>query len=201
MADPVATANTDPISGITLALWPLLRPFFPANRWAIDAVPSPLSLHEFQRLLGTTSWIGIAWREFKIDQNAGRFLKGVHELTATIAVKNAAGRVQRLYGDRLGPGIYPALATFAGAVHGRTLPQFGTLEVTRAAQAYADGFGDLSYGIGFVELRCMTSLAPNLGEPAEAPDFTKLVSSFELNPVVEGEPPVSDTIALPGASA
>ncbi|MEP9350571.1 hypothetical protein [Xanthobacter sp. KR7-225] len=191
----------DPISDIHLAIEPLLRPWFPVARWQIDAVPAPLSLGEFQRLLRTTAWIGVAWREFRIDQAAGRRLKGVHELMLTIAVKNAGGIGPRLFGDRLGPGLYPALATAAGALHGRTLEGFGSLHVTRAAQAYADGYGDLTVAIGAVELQCMTMLAPDLGEPAAAPPFTKLVSDWEAAPAIEGAPTATDTLQLPGAPA
>ena len=191
----------DPISEIHLAIEPLLRPWFPADRWQIDTVPSPLSLGDFQRLMRGTAWMGIAWREFRIEQGAGRQLKGVHDLMLTIAVKNVSGIQQRLMGDRLGPGLYPALATAAGALHGRNLVDYGSLHVTRAGQAYAEGYGDLTVAIGVVELQCMTMHAPNLGEPAAAPDFTKLVSDWVLSPAIEGAPAATDTLQLPGASA
>ena len=191
----------DPISDMHLAIEPLLRPYFVAGKWQIDAVPHPLSLGEFQRLLGVAPWIGIAWREFKVDANAGRQLKGAHSLMLTMAVKNASGRAARLFGDRLGPGLYPSLATAAGALHGRTIAGLGTLQVTRAGQAYADGFGDLTVAIGVVELTCVTLMTPLADEVEAAPDFARLVSSFELLPPSDGRDPLTDTIDLPGASA
>lgn len=192
---------TDPISDMHLAIEPLLRPYFVAGKWQIDAVPHPLSLGEFQRLLGVSPWIGIAWREFTPAANAGRLLKGTHSLMLTLAVKNASGRVARLFGDRLGPGLYPALATAAGALHGRTVQGLGTLQVTRAGQAYSDGFGDLTVAIGVVELTCHTVMTPMADQVEAAPDFARLVSSFDLQPPADGREPVTDTIDLPGASA
>lgn len=191
----------DPISEMHTAIEPLLRPYFKRERWTIEAVPFPLSLKEFLRLASSTPFIGISWKEFQVDTNAGRQLKGIHQLQVTMVVKNAEGRPARFFGDRLGPGLYPSLATAAGALHGKTLSNIGTLQVTRAGQSYADGWGDLGGTVGLIELSCRELLCPMLSEVEEAPDFVQLVSAFELQPPVDGRDPVTDTIDLPGASS
>lgn len=175
-------ADLDPISQIHAALEPLLRPYFAKGKWHIETVPYPLSPTEFKRLMGVTPWIGLSWREFKTDDNAGRQLMGVHQLVLTFAVKNAAGREARFLGDRVGPGLFPSLATAAAVLHGRTLVDIGTLHVVRAGQAYAEGFGDLGEAIGMIELTCRTKFGDLLGAVADAPEFARLVSTFSVGP-------------------
>lgn len=191
----------DSISDIHLALEPLLRPYFARDRWQIDTVPMPLSLGEFTRLMRMTAWIGVGWEQFRPAPGGGRQLLGNHDLTLTMCVKNNAGIGPRLLGDRLGPGLYPSLVTAAVALHGRTVEDVGTLQVTSVAQSYADGYGDLTAAIGVVKLTCNTKLSPPFDTAADAPDFARLVSAFELQPPADGRGPVTDTIDLPGASA
>ncbi|ABS69713.1 hypothetical protein Xaut_4492 [Xanthobacter versatilis] len=191
----------DPISEIHRAIEPLLRPYFERGIWVIEPVPFPMSLDEFKRLMRATPWIGIAWREFAVDTNAGRSLMGQHQLALTIVAKNAAGLDGRFFGDRLSPGLYPSLVTAAAVLHGKTLPDIGTLNVTRAGQSYAEGYGDLGAVVGLIELSVRTKFGDVLGAVEAAPDFARLVSSFELQPPADGREPVTDTIDLPGASA
>ncbi|MFG1466858.1 hypothetical protein V5F77_29070, partial [Xanthobacter sp. DSM 24535] len=104
----------------------------------------------------------------------------------------------RYRGDHAGPGLYPVLSTAAVILHGQTLPVHGTLSVTGVAQAYADGYGDQGIAIGIVTLSCQSALGDVVQAVAQAPAFTALVSSFELD---AGTPIATDTITLPGLPA
>jgi len=194
-ADP---NSADPISALHQRIEPLLRPYFVAGRWHIEPMPWPLTLAEFRALLGMTPWIGISWTEFALASST-RAMDGTHKLRLTICVKNP-GRAARFFGDRLGPGLYPSLVTAAGALHGHTLGDFGTLQVSRAAQLYADGYGDANIAIGIVDLECHSRLGDVLGAAAAAPSFAQLVSSFSLSTnagAAAGDLPIAtDTIDL-----
>ncbi len=169
----------DPISAVHQQIEAQLLPWFKVGHWTIQAVPSPLTLREFNSLMRATAWIGISWVEHAPRPGGSRRLDGTLKFRLTLCVKNTDKTV-RLFGDRLGPGLYPAMATAAMALHGVDVPGHGSLLVTRVAQSFADGYSDETIALGIIELEMVTALGDVLGAVEAAPAFAVLVSSFEL---------------------
>lgn len=187
----------DPITTIHAAVTVALRPFFPARQWHIEAMPSPLTLNEFKALTGRTPWLGISWGAFEPGQGSTRALNGDQQLRVTVCVKNPL-REARFFGDRVGPGLYPALSTVASVIHGTAVDGVGTLLVSRVAQLFADGYADDTIAIGAVDVRCNTAFGDWNGEAASAPAFAHLISQFELDAGDGSTRPIAtDTTQIP----
>ena len=171
-------ADLDPISAVHQAVEARLKVFFPG--FHLEAVPAVLTLQEFTTLMGRTPWLGIAWTGFAPESKGGRGLRGAHRMRITLAVKHP-GRGGRFQGDQHSPGLYPALATLMGALHGHTLDGHGTIGITKADQSFADGYGDKAVALGIVEIEIgpQTFAAP-FGSLADAPAFVGLVSEFRM---------------------
>jgi len=169
----------DAITTLATGIEAILRERFPASRWHMEHVPTPLTLQEFQRLLGQTPWIGIAWSETRSGASAGRSTPVALAATVTLCLKNP-GRPGRLFGDDAGPGLYPSAELARLALHGRAIDGIGTLGVVRTGQAYSDGHGDLSVAIAVLEVEATTRALTPIAEGDEPPDFERLATSWDL---------------------
>lgn len=187
----------DAISALTTGIAAILREQFPEERWTIEHVPFQLTLVEFKRVLGSTPWLGVSWRESRPDANAGRATPLSVDAQVTVVVKNAGGRAGRLLGDGAGPGLYPSTELARLALHGRAIDGIGTLAVTRSGAAYSDGYGDLSVAIAVIELGVVTKTPSPIVAGAEPPEFATLATTWDLAPG-QGSPaePVTDTIEV-----
>lgn len=168
----------DPITVLHNGIVALLLPWFPAHLWQIEPVPATLSLDAFQALAGRTPWIGVSWVDYAPQASSMRALDGAQRMRLTVCVRSD-GLTERLFGDRLGPGLYPSLATVASVLHGRTVPEAGSLRVTGIAQTVVDGNADGTIATGVVDIACHTAFGDWLGEADDAPEFVTLVSTFE----------------------
>ncbi len=177
----------DAISALTTGIAAILRERFPESRWTIEHVPTPMTLKEFERVIGMTPFIGVSWREIQPGPNAGRATPEKMAATATLVVKNASGKAGRLLGDGAGPGLYPAMELARLALHTRAIEGVGTLGVTRSSQAYSDGWGDLTVAIGVIELEVPTTTPRPIGAGEETPEFAGLATTWDFAPG-EGSP-------------
>jgi hypothetical protein len=170
----------DAISTLTTGIADILAERFPVNRWTIEHVPMLMTMEEFKRVLGMTPWLGISWREVRPDPNAGRSTPERLAATVTVIVKNAGGKAGRLLGDGAGPGLYPSVELARHSLHTRAIEGIGTLVVTRAGQAYSDGWGDLTVAVGVIELEALTRTPRPIGEGEEPPDFASLATTWDF---------------------
>jgi hypothetical protein len=170
----------DAISTLTMGIADILAERFPVNRWKIEHVPWPLTMEEFKRVLGTTPWMGISWREVRPDPDAGRSTPETLSASITVIVKNATGKAGRLLGDAAGPGLYPSVQLARLSLHTRKIEGIGTLSVTRCGQAYSDGWGDLAVAIGVIELETVTKAALPIAAGDEPPDFASLATTWDF---------------------
>lgn len=170
----------DPITAVHQAVETRLRTAFAADRWTFELVPSPLTLEEFKAIVAkATPWLGFSWREIAPDAESGRRLLARLGFTLTIVIKNA-GRAARFLGDRLGPGLYASTLVAAALLHGLAVADVGTLTVSRAGAAFADGYSDMGIAIAAVDVDVTVSLASVLGDLAASDDFLRLVSAFDV---------------------
>lgn len=192
--------SVDPITAVHQAVEARLRTAFGGERWTFELVPSPMTIDEFKAIvMKSTPWLGFAWRSIEPDANAGRTITGRLGFTLTICIRNQ-GRAARFLGDRLGPGLYASALAAAALLHGLTVTDVGTLAVTRAASAFADGWSDMSIAIATVDVDVSVDLSDVLAAIATSDDFLRLVTAWDLDSAdgqAAGEP--TDTI-LPRGS-
>ncbi|MCX5497324.1 hypothetical protein OSH11_21685 [Kaistia dalseonensis] len=194
------TGEIDIVSQLARSVETLLRERFPENRWTIEHVPTPMTIEEFKRLLGVTPWIGIGWQAIEPGATAGRRTPVTIKMQATICLKNE-GRSGRLLGDSAAAGLYPAMELARLTLQGRTIADFGTISVTRAGQAYADGYGSLAVAIGVIDFEVPAVLATPLGAGDVSPGFAVLATDWDFAPG-EGSPADDPTdIIEPGEPA
>lgn len=181
----------DPLSAFAAAVETRLRGWFPANRWAFEIVPDPITLEEFRRVLAVTPLLAFSWQSLKPAKDAGRAFQGELRFRITLVVKNPNARSARFLGDSKGPGLFPAVATVVAALHGWTAPELGTLFATDVNQSYADGWDDVSGAIATIDLAATIKFGDVLGAAAGADDFLRLLAAWDVG-ALDGEP--SDTI-------
>jgi hypothetical protein len=172
-------AELDPISAAFAAIETRLRTYFLPRVWEFAIVPDPLSVEEFKRLVRKTPLLALGWRQLNPSKAVGRRFQGDLGLRLTIVVRNPLEGGQRFLGDARGPGLFPAMSGAIALLNGFTHPDLGTVFVTAAAQAYADGYADHDIAIATLDLGVLVTIGDVTGAGEAAPDFLKLLSEFE----------------------
>lgn len=184
-------ALPNPILMIDEAVESRLRTAFD-GKWTIERVPDPMTLAEFEHLLRSTPWIGLGWASLAATPQ-GRRVDGTLGFTLTICLRNP-GAEARFKGDSRGPGIYTATLAAAALLHGMTVPGVGTIQVTGAASAFAEGHKDRQIAIARLAFEVIgISLGDFMGAVAAADDLKELVSGWDFEQA-EDEP--ADTIVI-----
>lgn len=187
--------ETDPITLVHRAVADLVAPWFDPAKWLAPAVVGlPMTPDEFRRLSEQTPRLHLGFEGFKAKASMVRSFEGDLSFRMIAVVKNP-DRSRVHLGDRLGPGLYPVLMSLVAALHGQTIEDVGSIEVTDANQANIDGWQTMGAAAGIVSFSIHTSLGDLLGMGADAPAFTSLVSSFDV-PGLEAE----DVITLSGTT-
>lgn len=150
---------------------------FPANIWSWALVPEPLSIAEFKGLSRNTPLIALGWRGFKPSKQSGRKAIGTMTLRMTLVVKNERGSEHRFHGDPRGPGLFPALDMMVRILNGTTVPDLGTLLVTDANQAFAEGWDDLDAAIASIDIEMQVAFDGAV-DAAAIDDFLTLQSAW-----------------------
>lgn len=202
MAAPVRLI--DPMTAVTDAVTRLLEPYFPKAKWggaAPKVIGLPLTSTMFERIAETTPRLYIGWSGFKADASA-RICGGTFTFSVFVVVKNDSGERVHL-GDRFAAGLYASIVGVIAALHGRTIPDIGSIAVTDAGQQAAERWSSFGAAAGYVTFTISTSLGDFFGEGAAAEDFRELVSSFEVNTPPDAAPSVAvdATILVSGAPA
>lgn len=184
--------ETDPVTLVHRAVADLVAPWFDTKKWMAPAVIGlPMTPDEFRRLSEQTPRLHLGWEGFKANAEAARMFAGTLSFRLVAVVKHPERSGVHL-GDRLGPGLYPVVMALVAALHGRTIDGVGTIQVTDANQANIDGWRSMGAAAGIVSFAVHTSLGDLLGAGANAPAFTRLVSSFVVGgDVVETEIPLT----------
>lgn len=155
----------DPISGITQAIITRLREFFLEKIWNIEIVPDPMTLHEFNRLVGITPCLALSWLGFKTDDQS-RDIHATLEFSLTIILKNPQNRDNRFLGTQHKPGLFQVVSAVSTALHGYTLKDYGTISVKDCGQRYAEGSSDQNLVIATVLFNLQTLFDDILNEAA-----------------------------------
>lgn len=180
------TVTLDPVSASFAAVQARLQTFFLPAKWDFNIVADPMSADEFKAIVRRTPLLALGWRQFNpSDQKVGRRFQGTLGLRLTIVVKHPLDAGKRFMGDAKGPGLFPAMSGAIALLNGYTKPDLGTFSITACAQAYAEGYADANMAIATLDIASTVVVGDVTGDFAAAPDFLRLLSSFE--PWPEGQ--------------
>ncbi|QIB34750.1 hypothetical protein [Ancylobacter pratisalsi] len=205
MQAPVAPVRQiDPITALHRHVVALLAPYFDARKWGeVEAITLPLTYDSFRSIAKTTPRLYLGFNAFMAKGTSARMLDGDLSMRLVIVTKAGSAKQPGYFGDRFAPGLYPSLFAAATVLHGRTIADLGSLQVTGVNQGAAEGMADISALVGHVDFKMRASCGDFLGEAAAAPDFVRLISSFEVNAPSDADPgfDMGGDITLPGDPA
>lgn len=170
MSAPAAPI-VDPIARSIIALRSRLATRL-QSPWALPILPMPASVTEFKRVASMTPFAAIGISE--MDCSGGRVLGGPLSIHVVIGVRNPSNHDSRFFGDRAGPGLYPALVLAAALINGHTVEGLGSFSVTKIGTAYAEGFTDDAIATGMVSVSIALSFRDVIADPTAPPDFAGL---------------------------
>lgn len=172
-------SQIDPVSAMIDATRAALQEHLPARRWHYSEQSDTMSEAQFRELINRCPHVAIAWAGWPAEARAGKRYAGRLALRIWIVVKHTH-LTGRFRGDAAGPGLYPAMATAIAALHGLTLDGIGTLSVTSAAPAFAQGFLDNNIAVGLIELSTPVHMPDVLGAVEALPPFAGLDVDWDL---------------------
>lgn len=175
----------DPVSGIVLAVQERLREFFRNGIWHIEIVPDPMTVGEFNRLLGVTPCLALSWLGFKLDEQA-RDIHATIRFSLTIILKTPQNRDNRFLGTQHKPGLFQVVSAVAAALHGYTLQEFGTISVSDCEQRYAEGASNENLVFATLNFNVQTLFEDILNEAA-MDDFLGLLNAPTIEDANEEE--------------
>lgn len=180
------TLALDPVSAAFAAVQERLQSVFLPKKWDFNIVADPMSADEFKSIVRRTPLLALGWRQFNpTDQKVGRRFQGTLGQRLTIVVKHPNDAGKRFLGDARGPGLFPAMSAAIALLNGYTEADLGTFSITACAQAYAEGYSDANMAIATLDIASTIVIGDVTGAYADAPDFLRLLSSFE--PWPEGQ--------------
>ncbi|TVR05962.1 MAG: hypothetical protein EA385_16935 [Salinarimonadaceae bacterium] len=175
MSEPIL----DPISAAIDAAKARLEPYFSPEVWHYSERSEVMGPREFEDLLSKTPHLAFAWAGWRSDGKGTLRYQGALALRIWIVVRNPR-MPERFRGDKLGPGLYPAVLRVVQALQGAKLADVGSARVTNVAPAFADGFVGKDNAVALVELEIPTHLGDLVGAVGDAPDFLGLQVDWEL---------------------
>ncbi len=161
-----------------------LRAAFPAPTFTIDLMPAMPTKAEFERATRVKPFIGIAWADFKASEQV-RALDGKTEWIVYLVCENKVSAASRMKGDARGIGLFGMVAAAGAVLHGHTLVDVGSVEVTGAAPIYKEEWGDDATAIAMVSLTFGCGLSPDRASAQSLTDFLRLTCAWAM-PGAEG---------------
>lgn len=165
-----------------------LRKVFPEKYFAIERVPSVMTLGEFDRVSRQAPFIGLAWTGMKADGQSGRVLTG--EMTWRLWMIVRANTLDtRFKGDARDVGLDAMVDLATGLLQGVTFDGIGLCSVTAANAAYAEGHGDDHTACAQVEFSIRYTSSPRAFEIFDGEDFEQINVAWLTT---DGDPPAAD---------
>ena len=189
-------------AAVARAIQARLNMAFPPARFAHAWMPAKMSEKVWTDLLRSTPFVGLGWSANRATTASGRIFNGDFMFDVYLVVKNELGLEGRLFGDRFGPGLMQMADAAVAVLNGFTLPNVGTLVVSAASNAFADGLGD-DKAIAAISVCVKGPLG--VGDIFEGPELcgdqiTEFVWSWHIDGTLTGDVIVDDII-LPGETA
>lgn len=184
-----------PLFQMQQAIAARLQLAFPPPRFHHDILPAAPTPSMWSDLARRTPLIALGFVGVRPAlPNEARGFQARAEWRVVPVIRNAAGARARLLGDLQGPGQLGLLQVAIAALHGMTIDGVGAVEVTDAANLYAEGYADEAAALSGVTLGVTFALA-TAGGP-DAPRLLRLVTGWTFGAATAAE----SNIDIPEAS-
>ncbi len=158
-----------------------LRLAFPEKDFSIERVPQVLTIKEFERLAKLSPFIGLAWTGFKTDSASGRALVGRMQWRLILIFKASSGLQTRFKGDARGIGLDAMVDVSVALMHGWTLPNVGSSEVTLVNSVIADGWAEDNIAIAQVDFSILCTAPISKLELLTLDDFRSIGATWVVS--------------------
>ncbi len=167
-----------PLAVATRAIQDRLKLIFPEKRFVHRMVPARMDGASWKRLIGDGRFVGLGWAEIAPDSDEGRSFNGDAQWVVFLACRNPSGVMGAMFGDARGPGLFAFVHAAIAVLQAFSIPGAGTLMVTAATNAYADGW-DEQDGLAMAAVHCglRLNLAPPEGIDMTAPEDLKQIAA------------------------
>lgn len=188
-----------PIRVMEPAIVDRLRLGFPSATFAIERIPQTMTLKEFERVVRTVPFIGLAWTGFRPDgaNTNGRITKGDMLWRLVLVYKASSGFDTRFKGDKRGIGLDAMLDVSVLLLNGAVFDGIGTSQVTLANSVTADGLTDEALVVAQVDFTVKFTATPARLQLVTPEDFARFGITWIVEPEDDAAPDVTDTIDLP----
>lgn len=193
----VASINPGPLSLIGAGLQKQLQLAFPPAFFEFSFMPPRLTAQEWERLVRRTPFIGLGWNDVDATRNAGTLFKGESHWTVFVVVTNQSSVGARYYGDAQGVGLFQVVQAAIAVLNGHTVPGVGTCLVTKAANAYAEGWNKENIAMAAIDLAVNVTMSPGatlIGPDVTPATFKQLGIGWEFAP--NGEVVLADVFNI-----
>lgn len=160
-AEAVSAVAPGILAAIGSAVRARLELGFPPSRFEHQFMPAKISQAEWKSLMRRTPFVGLGWNALDPTRDVGRLFTGESHWSLFLATRNSASIRGRYFGDAQGPGLFPLVTAAVAMLHGWTIPEIGSVAVTKAANVYAEGWEDES-AIAAVDF-CVATVIPVAG--------------------------------------
>lgn len=174
-----------------------LRAAFKAPTFDVQLVPPAPSKEEWNRITHLRPFVGLAWAGLTQGKQA-RALEGKSTWIVYLVVENTGDVAARWTGDNLGIGLFGMVTAGGYALHGRTIPDVGSIAVTGIESLYREDWADDASAIAAIGVE--VDMTPgNAGAGATTlDDFLSLTCAWTM-PAPDGSVPLpTDTISIGG---
>ncbi len=152
---------------------------FPPQRFQFGFMPPRLSPREWSQLVNRPPFVGLGWNEIKPTSNGGRLFKGEASFSVFLVIENKSGVRNRYLGDAQGPGLFQMLQAASIVLNGCTIPGVGSCFVTRASNAFAEGWEAENLAMAAVDVAVNVTLdvPTGLAGPEATPDLLRQIAA------------------------
>lgn len=158
MSEALTIVSPGPMQQTMLALRDRLRLVFPERRFQHAIMPSKITPKEWLRLTQRTPFVGLGWAQLDPIRQAGRDFIGRMHWSVYLVTQNSAGTAQLYAGDARAPGLFDLVAAAVAVLQGYTIPGVGTVTVTKAGNAFAEGWDADNTAMAAIDLAVNVSL-------------------------------------------
>lgn len=162
-----------PLRTMEPAIIERLRLAFPAKTFAIERVPSVMTVKEFERVYMAAPFIGLSWTGLRSAKNNSRQLQAAWEWALTLVYKSAGGPERRYAGDQFGIGHDAMFDVAVALLQGAEIPRIGWATVTGAQAAYAEGHEDQDTVVARIDFEISTTVTPAAFSLKTVDDFSR----------------------------
>ncbi len=156
MSDRITIIQPGPLSIIGRGIRARLEQVFPPAQFAHVWIPGRIDSRGWARLTRRTPAIALGFGGFNPAAQSQSI--GHSDWFVFLLTKNEAGDEQRLFGDRLAPGLFGLVEVAVASLHGHGIEDGGTVMLRSATHTFVEDLADDGLALATLELLVPTDI-------------------------------------------